>query len=117
MFHILPLWVWMLFLVLFLAGLHENGLLLSIGSILTLVGITFAISYIIKKRRYQLTKTDKKIAIYGSTITIVVGLIITGTVVQKDPISSTQGYPSQSRVNQSVKTASEKKDSRATKSR
>lgn len=108
-FHIVPLWVWVLFLILFLAGLHENGLLLSIGSILTLVGITFAISYIIKKRRYQLTRTDKRIAIYGSTITIVVGLIITGTVVRKDPMSSTQGYPSQSRVNQSAKAASEKK--------
>lgn len=107
-FHIVPLWVWVLFLILFLAGLHENGLLLSIGSILTLVGITFAISYIIKKRRYQLTKTDKKIAIYGSTITIVVGLIITGTVVQKDPMPSTQDS-SQSRVNQSAKAASEKK--------
>ena len=108
-FHILPLWVWVLFLVLFLAGLHENGLLLSIGTILTLVGITFAISYIIKKRRYQLTRTDKRIAIYGSTITIVVGLIITGIVVQKDPMSSTQSYPSRSRVNQSAKAASEKK--------
>ena len=109
MFHILPLWAWVLFLVLFLAGLHENGLLLSIGTILTLVGITFAISYIIKKRRYQLTRTDKRIAIYGSTITIVVGLIITGIVVQKDPMSSTQSYPSRSRVNQSAKAASEKK--------
>ena len=107
-FHILPLWAWVLFLVLFLAGLHENGLLLSTGTILTLVGITFAISYIIIKRGYHLTGTDKRIAFYGSTITIVVGLIITGTVVQKDPMPSTQDS-SQSRVNQSAKAASEKK--------